>query len=147
MAVLQSMKKTSTTQKLSDLQEAFVKRIAFMMIGYSEGRVVFYRYQDQSLKNKTCQKRAATSTEFQVHSQMKLTMSLKELLFSSKTKSSLTAMFAEALLQHFSGTNSFKLVVVYGNKIKSSSFEEDHTHEEADTLIPHQVLNCISSRE
>jgi len=147
MAVLQSMKKTSTTQKLSDLQEAFVKRIAFMMIGYSEGRVVFYRYQDQSLKNKTRQKRAATSTEFQVHSQMKLTMSLKELLSSSKTKSSLTAMFAEALLQHFSGTNNFKLVVVYGNKIKSSSFEEDHTHEEADTLIPHQVLASVAEND
>jgi len=116
-------------QKLSDMQEAFTKRIAFMLIVYSEGRVVFDRYQDQSLKSKTRQKRVFTSTEFKVHSQMKLTMSLKELLSSSNTKSSLNAMFAEALLQHFSSTNNFKLVVVYGTKIKSYNFEDNHTHE------------------
>ena len=78
---------------------------------------------------------------------MKLTMSLKELLSSSKTKSSLTAMFAEALLQHFSSTNNFKLVVVYRTKIKSYNFEENHTHEEADTLIPHQVLALIAEND
>ena len=49
MAVLQSMKKTPMMLKLSDLQEAFIKRIEFMMVGYSEGRVVFDRYQEQSL--------------------------------------------------------------------------------------------------
>jgi len=147
MAVLQSMKKTSTMRKLSNLPEEFIKRIAFMMIGYSEGRVVFDRYQDQSLKSKTRQKRAVTSTEFKVHLQMKLTMSLKELLSSSKTKSSLTAMFAEALLQHFSSTNNFKLFVVYDTKIKSYDFEENHTHEEADTLIPHQVLASIAEND
>ena len=147
MAVLQSMKKTSKTQTLSDLQEAFTKRIAFMMAGYSEGRVIFDRYQDQSLKSKTRQKRATSSAEFKVHPQMKLTMSLKELLSSSKTKSNITAMFAEALLQEFSNTNNFKLVVVYGTKIKSYNFEENHTHEEADTLIPLQVLASITEHE
>ena len=75
---------------------------------------------------------------------MKLTMSLKELLSSSKTKSSLTAMFAEASLQHFSSTNNFKLVVVYGTKIKSYNFEENHTHEEADTL---KVLASIAEND
>ena len=48
MAVLQSIKKTPMMLKLSDLQEAFIKRIEFMMVGYSEGRVVFDRYQEQS---------------------------------------------------------------------------------------------------
>ena len=147
MAVLQSMTKTPTTQKLSDLQEAFIKRIEFMMVGYSEGHVVFDRYQDQSLKSKTRQKRATTSTEYKVHSQMKLAMSLKELLSSSKTKSSLTAIFAEALLQHFSSKNNFKLVVVYGTKIKSYNSEDHHTHEEADTLIPHQVLASLAEHD
>ena len=78
---------------------------------------------------------------------MKLTMSLKELLSSSKTKSNITAMFAEALLQEFSNTNNFKLVVVYGTKIKSYNFEENHTHEEADTLIPLQVLASITEHD
>ena len=43
--------------------------------GYDEVRVVFDRYMDQSLKNKTRQKRAATSVEYEIHSDMKLTMS------------------------------------------------------------------------
>ena len=55
MAVLQSMKKTSTTKKLSDLRDAFIKRIELMMTGYTEGRVVFDRYEEQSLKNKARQ--------------------------------------------------------------------------------------------
>lgn len=147
MAVVQSMKKTATTQKFIDLQEAFVKRIEFMMVGYSEGRVVFDRYQDQSLKNKTRQKRAVTTTEFKVHPQMKLTMSLKELLSSSKTKRTITCMFAQALLQHFSNGNTLKLAVVYDSKIKGPDFEDEHSHEEADTLIPHQVLSCTADND
>ena len=53
MGVLQSMKKTPTMVKLSDFQEAFNKWIEKMMAGYDEGRVVFDRYIDQLLKNKT----------------------------------------------------------------------------------------------
>ena len=44
---------------------------------------------------------------------MKLTMTIKELLSSSSTKSSLTAMFANSLLTYFSSISNFKLVVVY----------------------------------
>src|SRR5437867_8969999 len=107
-----------------------------MLGDYNDGRVVFERYLDQSLKNKTRQKRSTTSIEFVIHPEMKLTMSLKEILSSSKTKSSLTIMFAQSLLEHYSSECSFKLVVVYDNKIKGHNFEEIHTHEDADTLIP-----------
>lgn len=72
---------------------------------------------------------------------MKLTMSLKETLSSSK--SSLTSVFAQGLLGHFSNNSACKLVVVYGTKIKGQDFEEYHSHEEADTLILHQVLATI----
>jgi len=58
-----------------------------MMEEYNEGRMVFDRYLDQSLKNMTRQKRATTSTEFEIHPDMKLTMSLKELLSASRSKS------------------------------------------------------------
>lgn len=71
---------------------------------------------------------------------MKLRMSIKELLSASKTGSTLTAMFAQALLEHFANSDTFKLVVYYDTKIKGQDFEENHSHEEADTLIPHQVL-------
>ena len=147
MAVLQSMKKTPTMQRLSDLQEAFIKRIVFKMAGYIERRVVFDRYQDQSMKNKTRQKRVVSLTEFQVHLHMKLTMSLKDLLSSSKTKSSLMSMFAQALLQHFTSNSNIKMVVVYGSNISGCNFEEDHSHEEADTLIPHQVLASVAESD
>ena len=49
MAVLQSMKKTSSMNKLSDLQNTFNKCIESMMLGYSEGRFIFDRYVDDSL--------------------------------------------------------------------------------------------------
>jgi len=52
-------------------------------------------------------------------------------------------LFAQALLQHFSQKPSFKLVVVYDTKIKGN-FEEEHSHEEADTFIPHQVLASVT---
>ena len=72
MAVLQSMKKTPTIRTLADLKEAFVRRIENMLNGFNEGRIIFDRYLDQSLKNKTRQKRAVTSTEFEIHPEMKL---------------------------------------------------------------------------
>jgi len=114
------------------------------MFGYSEGRVVFDRYLDESLKNKTRQKRATTPTEFEIHPEMKLMMSLKDLLSGSKTKRRLTVMLAEGLLQEFSRKSAVKLVVIYDTKIKGCDFEENHTHEEADTLIPNQVLASLS---
>ena len=70
-------------------------------------------------------------------------MSIKKLLCASRTKSKLTAMFARYLLEYFSSDNAFKLVVLYDTKIKGHDFEEDHSHEEADTLIPNQVLASI----
>ena len=131
--------------KLSDLQEAFNKRIEKMMAGYVEGRVVFDRYMDQSLKNRTRQKRATTSVEYEIHPEMKLTISIKELLSASSTKKKLTCMLGQGLRDYFSRESSFLLVVVYDTIIKGHGFEEIHTHEEADTLIPYQVLASVSN--
>ena len=50
-------------------------------------------------------------------------------------------MFAEALLEKLS--HSLNLAMVYRNKIKSHDFEEEHKHEEDDTLVPHQVMASI----
>ena len=101
---------------------------------------MFDRYINQCLKNQTLQKRAVTSTEYDIHSEMKLTMSLKELLSASGTKSSLTAMLTECLLKYYSRNSTSKLVVVCGTKIKGHDFEGKHAHEEADTMIPNHVL-------
>ena len=101
MVVLQSMKKTPTIRTLADLKEAFVRRIENMLNGFNEGRIIFDRYLDQSLKNKTRQKKAVTSTEYEIHPEMKLSMSLKELLSSSKTKKQLDSISCTELADIF----------------------------------------------
>ena len=77
---------------------------------------------------------------------MKLTMSIKDLLSSTKTKRSLTIMFAKALIEHFK-TKESRVFVIYENKIVGPNTEEEHTHEEADTLIPHQVLASVTDNK
>ncbi len=79
---------------------------------YDEGRIVFDRYMEESLKNKTRQKRAATSDDYQINQVMRLCMSIRKLLSSSYTKSCLTAIFPNALLEHYSSITTVKLVVV-----------------------------------
>jgi len=72
---------------------------------------------------------------------------LKELLSNSKTKSQLTGLFAEALLQAFANSKQ-DLVVACVDKVRSnrSNLPEDmktHNHEEADNMIPLHVLDAI----
>ena len=73
-------------------------------------------------------------------------MSLNELLSSSKTKALLTTMMAESLLDYFKDKN-VTLFVAYDGKIVSKYGEEPHSHEEADTLIPHQVIAASTPHE
>ena len=142
MAVLQSMKKTSAMRKLADLKESYIRRTETMLAGFNEGRIVFDRHIDQSLKDKTRQKRAVTSTESEIHPEMKLSMFLKEMLSSSRTKSSLTSSLAQGLLQHFENSVTCNLIVVYDTKIRGRDFV--HSHEKADILIHHQVLASVA---
>ena len=126
VAVLQSMKKTAT------------QRTENMLTSFNEGRIIFDRYLDQSLKNKTRQKRAVISTEYEVHPEIKLSLSLKELLSSSKTKSSLTAYIAESLLAHFHNCATSSVIVAYDTNINGRDFKDVHT------LIPNQVLSSVA---
>ena len=105
-------------QTLSDLQDAFNERIQSMVSGYDEVRVVFDRCMDQSLKNKTRQKIAATSVEYEIHPDMKLTMSIKALLLASSTKKRLTFMLREGLLEYFSSdsTISYLFYMIHSSR-------------------------------
>ena len=47
--------------------------------------------------------------------------------------------FRRRATQVFSNDSSILLIVLYDTFIKGHSSEQVHTHEEADTLIPHQV--------
>ena len=60
------------------------------------------------------------------------------------TKAKLTTILAESLLAYMS---NFNIVVVYGTKIKGHSIETEHSHEEADKLIPNQVLDSLNFNE
>ena len=79
------------------------------------------------------QKRVVTSIEYEVHPEMKLSMSLIELFSSSNTKSSLTTYLAESLLAHFHNSAVCSVIVAYDIKIKGRDLEEVNTHEEAYT--------------
>ena len=48
-------------------------------------------------------------------------------------------MLGESLLAHLKDKN-VKIIVAYNSKIVSDDGEEPHNHEEADTLIQHQVI-------
>jgi len=76
-------------------------------------------------------------------------VSLKELLSKSRTKSQLTELLAEALLNKFKDSDQ-DLVVSYENLVKSNNADllpddmKTHTHEEADTMIPLHILDAVA---
>ena len=53
-------------------------------------------------------------------------------------------MLAEELLKIYSNQDDLTRYVIYDNKIKGKYNVEEHNHEEADTLIVHQVLTSVS---
>ena len=144
MALIHPLKKSPTVRTLQDLQDVFIHNVERSLQGYDEGRVVFDRYLDMSLKNKTRANRSSTSEDitYLLHPSMRLTMSIRDLLSSTKTKRNLTLMFAKALIEYFQ-SKPIKFYVVYDNIIVEPTSSSEHGHEEADTLIPHQVLASV----
>ena len=92
MAIVQSLKKTPTMKKMSDLLLVFCKKIENRAKGYSETRVVFDEYYDASLKAKTRAKRAKAKKanigiSYRINDHMSLSnVTLKDLLTSTKMK-------------------------------------------------------------
>ena len=86
---------------------------------YNEGRVIFDRYLENSLKTKTREKRSqkTSALQFEIHEEMNIAkVSLKELLSYSRTKSQLT----ELLALEFKDSDQV-LVVSYENLVKSNN--------------------------
>ena len=123
---------------------SFIKRTEQIVSGFDKDQAVFDPYLEGSLKNKMWQKRSTAFVGFQIHPEMRLTMSIKDLLSSSKSKSMLVTLFTTGLLVHFSSNTAIKLVLFYDNKIKHLACEGEHTHEEENTLIPNQVLHSLN---
>ena len=81
-----------------------MKRIRHLTKGDAQGRIIFDQYLEVSLKNKSRAKRAQkiSSLEFVVHDEMNIAkISLNELVANSKTKSQLTELLVQALLETF----------------------------------------------
>ena len=151
MAILQSMKKTARMKTLSDLLRGFCQKVENMSAGCFEIRCMFDEYKDEdpdavlpSLKAATRKQRAGVRSKapvsFSPHLNSKLIMSVTDLLSSSRTKRVLIPIVAEFMIEYFK-TKPINLVVGYANKIVGGGTIERHCHEEADTLIPNQVLD------
>ena len=61
MAIVQTIKKNPTMKKMSDFRTVFCKKIQRRVKKYTEARVVFDEYLDNSLKEKTRAKRTAVT--------------------------------------------------------------------------------------
>ena len=144
MAVVQGLKKTPGVESMHHLKNKFLQKIEKMGNSYDEIRVIFDQYIEGGLKSNTragrATSKAANQASYDVHDQMSIkTLSLKELLSSSKTKHSLTIYFAEGLLKYFHGSSK-KCVVSYQTFTKVNfphvinDDVSEHQHEEADTL-------------
>ena len=132
-------------QTIQYLVNAFIARIQYKAERYNELRVVFDRYLENSLKNKTRAKRATTGVYFDINFNSKFIMSLKDLLSSWKTKSRLSEMLAVSLVSYFANS-PVELIVAYSDKILIKDISITHNHEEADTLIPNQLLSACAAR-
>ena len=82
------MKENPAMKKIQNLAEQFAKRIKRLMKGYSEGRILFVQYIENSLKANSRKQRGDSETAvFKIHKEMNIMkVSLKGLLSASSTK-------------------------------------------------------------
>ena len=150
MAVVQAIKKGPSMVTCSDFAQAFVRSICNIMSSYREGRVIFDRYIENSLKAQTRGKMYAgvDPVKFDIKDSTNTKLvPLKSMLSHTETKSKLTEYLGKALLQEYADSSK-SLVVIYGTSTYSNKPDVcypnigEHSHEEADTLIPMHVLNA-----
>ena len=155
MAIVQAIKKGPKMSTCSDFAKVFVRSITKMMEGYSEGRIIFDRYIEGSLKAQTRGKRAAgvDPVKFIISDSTNIKLvPLKTLLSHIETKAQLMEYLGKSLLRAFCESNK-SLIVVYGTSTHANKPDlfspniADHTHEEADTLIPLHVLDAVRQEQ
>lgn len=114
---------------------------------FEEVRLVFDRYIDDSLKERTRKKRTSgKEVRYKVSDSTNIAnITLKQLLSHIETKQQLTKYLAKYFIEIITSTNK-RYVVTY-DKISESNIQDSiedvatHDHEEADTLI---VLHCLN---
>ena len=112
MAVLHGIKKTCNKR---ELQNTFIKLTESKIDSYSEGQVIYDHYLDQSLKAKNSSKESININRIcslpgnEAHYVNERT----SFLIKKPSTVHLICMFAEGLLEHFSGKMNIKLVVTF----------------------------------
>ena len=116
MAVVQAIKKSQSMVNCSDFADVFVRSIKKMISACEEGRVIFDRYLENSLKAQTRGKRSGgiDPVKFDIRDSTNIKMvPFKTLLSHTETKTKLTEYLGKTLLRAFADSNK-SLVVVYG---------------------------------
>ena len=60
-------------------------------------------------------------------------------------KRQVSKLLSEALLKHYQSNETTNIIVAYENSIVSNVSRERHSHDEADTLIPNQIIDCATN--
>ena len=152
MAVVQSITKGPNMATCADFARAFVNIITRIVGDYNEGRIIFDRYIDNSLKEQTRGKRTAglDPVKFNINDSTNIKMvPLKTFLSHIGTKAQLTEYLGKAVLKQFESSLK-NIIVVFGTRTygnKPNLFDQnitEHSHEEADTIIPLHVLDAFN---
>ena len=146
MAEVQKIKKSPQLITCHDFAVAFVQRILFLSDGFNEIRVTFDRYIENSLKNKTRDKRTnGVSTQFKILPSTNIEkVNLKIFLSDIKTKRDLTIFLGQYVIKALE-EKQIRYAVVFDTDCYTNIEKFDrnlltHTHEEADTLI---ILHAV----
>ena len=142
MAVLRGMKKKPSTKLFKDLSREFIAKLDYLLQGFDEGRIIFDPYNEAYvLKQQTQKKRSSAIQTYDVYWEMPLNMSLSDLFSASASKRKASKLLGEAILRHYE-KERINIVVAYENQVVSISSIVEHSHDEADQLIPNQVKEC-----
>ena len=119
---------------------------------YNQGRIIFDEYKSGSLKDKTRAKRldGIQPVEFTVSDETQLKLVPMKLFLSHvKTKAKLVEYLGSALDAKYKDS-TYPLITAYNESIHSNGAAKvytelaSHSHEEADTVIPLNVMDITN---
>ena len=108
MVQVQSMKNDSAIKTGKDFADAFLNCVEKLCSNSNDGRLIFDRYLEGSLKGQTRRKRTkgCNSIKYKVSDTMDMkNISMKSLLSHFETKSKLTFFLKDKVLQNYSSSN------------------------------------------
>ena len=141
MALVNKLKKDVTTKTCHDLAELFIGKLEYESINFSTSILVFDRYIDGSVKERTREKRTgAEGMHYAIQDSTNIEkITLKQLLSNSKTKQDLTVYLAKKAIDFFM-LNEWSYAIIY-DTFCNTNIEHlcqnipNHSQEEADTLM------------